>query len=72
VKLSEHYLQRFQALHPVLIDLSLGRIERLLTALGHPERQMPKVIHVGGTNGKRSSRSPPPPRSICLPPIRPM
>ena len=55
MKLSESYLQRFQALHPVLIDLSLGRIERLLAALGHPERQMPTVIHVGGTNGKGST-----------------
>ncbi|HRK24065.1 MAG TPA: folylpolyglutamate synthase/dihydrofolate synthase family protein [Beijerinckiaceae bacterium] len=55
MKLSEVYLQRFQALHPVLIDLSLGRIERLLARLGHPERRMGPVIHVGGTNGKGST-----------------
>ncbi len=40
--------------HPRTIDLSLGRIERLLAALGHPERRIPPVIHVAGTNGKGS------------------
>ncbi|MBP7001242.1 folylpolyglutamate synthase/dihydrofolate synthase family protein [Amaricoccus sp.] len=42
-------------LHPKVIDLSLGRIERLLAALGHPERRLPPVIHVAGTNGKGST-----------------
>ncbi len=42
------------ALHPKRIDLSLGRIERLLAALGHPELRLPAVIHVAGTNGKGS------------------
>ena len=42
------------ALHPKLIDLSLDRIERLLAALDHPERLMPPVVHVTGTNGKGS------------------
>jgi dihydrofolate synthase / folylpolyglutamate synthase len=46
---------RLLALHPKRIDLSLGRIERLLAALGHPERQLPPVIHVAGTNGKGST-----------------
>ncbi|MCA0424879.1 MAG: bifunctional folylpolyglutamate synthase/dihydrofolate synthase [Proteobacteria bacterium] len=55
MKLSETYLHRFQALHPVLIDLSLGRVERLLAKLGHPEERMARVIHVGGTNGKGST-----------------
>jgi dihydrofolate synthase / folylpolyglutamate synthase len=41
-------------LHPKLIDLSLGRTERLLAALGNPERRIPPVIHVAGTNGKGS------------------
>jgi dihydrofolate synthase / folylpolyglutamate synthase len=48
-------LARLLALHPKRIDLSLGRIERLLAALGHPERQLPPVIHVAGTNGKGST-----------------
>lgn len=48
-------LARLLALHPKRIDLSLGRIERLLAALGHPERKLPPVIHVAGTNGKGST-----------------
>src|SRR5205823_13861607 len=38
-----------------LIDLSLGRIERLLAALGNPHENLPPVIHVAGTNGKGST-----------------
>ena len=45
---------RLTALHPKRIDLSHGRIERLIAALGHPERNLPPVIHVAGTNGKGS------------------
>jgi dihydrofolate synthase/folylpolyglutamate synthase len=48
-------LARLHALHPRLIDLSLGRLERLLAALGHPERRLPPVIHIAGTNGKGST-----------------
>jgi dihydrofolate synthase / folylpolyglutamate synthase len=48
-------LARLTALHPKRIDLSLSRIERLLTALDHPERKLPPVIHVAGTNGKGST-----------------
>jgi dihydrofolate synthase / folylpolyglutamate synthase len=47
-------LERLKALHPQSIDLSLGRIERLLAALGHPERKLAPVVHVAGTNGKGS------------------
>jgi dihydrofolate synthase / folylpolyglutamate synthase len=46
---------RLLALHPKRIDLSLNRIERLLAALGHPERHLAPVIHVAGTNGKGST-----------------
>ncbi len=46
---------RLTALHPKRIDLSLERIERLLAALDHPERRLPPVIHVAGTNGKGST-----------------
>src|SRR6476661_2210037 len=52
---SEAILDRLHALHPVLIDLSLGRLQRLLAALGHPERALPPVVHVAGTNGKGST-----------------
>lgn len=48
-------LERLLHLHPKEIDLSLGRIERLLARLGHPERSLPPVIHVAGTNGKGST-----------------
>ncbi len=41
-------------LHPKIIDLSLGRIERLLARLDHPEKALPPVVHVAGTNGKGS------------------
>jgi dihydrofolate synthase / folylpolyglutamate synthase len=46
---------RLAALHPKRIDLSLDRIERLLAAFDHPERKLPPVIHVAGTNGKGST-----------------
>jgi dihydrofolate synthase / folylpolyglutamate synthase len=48
-------LARLTALHPKRIDLSLGRIERLLAALGNPQDRLPPVIHVAGTNGKGST-----------------
>src|SRR5437764_14019792 len=46
---------RLTALHPKRIDLSLDRMWRILDALGHPERNIPPVIHVAGTNGKGST-----------------
>src|SRR6266702_2364018 len=46
---------RLTALHPKRIDLSLDRLQRLLAALDHPERKLPPVIHVAGTNGKGST-----------------
>ena len=51
---SDAILARLLDLHPKSIDLSLGRMTRLLDALGNPERAMPPVIHVAGTNGKGS------------------
>jgi dihydrofolate synthase/folylpolyglutamate synthase len=44
-------------LHPKVIDLTLGRVERLLAALDHPERRIPPVIHIAGTNGKGSTQA---------------
>jgi len=41
-------------LHPKVIDLVLDRVWRLLARLDHPERRLPPVIHVAGTNGKGS------------------
>ena len=54
VSASSTLLDRLKALHPKSIDLSLGRIERLLAALGSPEKLLPPVVHVAGTNGKGS------------------
>ena len=51
---SDAILARLLDLHPKAIDLSLGRMTRLLDALGNPEHAMPPVIHVAGTNGKGS------------------
>jgi dihydrofolate synthase/folylpolyglutamate synthase len=48
-------LERLRRLHPVLIDLSLGRVERLLAALGAPQDRLPPIVHVAGTNGKGST-----------------
>lgn len=52
---SDTLLARFLALHPKLIDLSLGRILTLLERLGDPHKRLPPVIHVAGTNGKGST-----------------
>ena len=51
----EAALDRLTHLHPKRIDLSLGRTERLLAALGDPQLRLPPVVHVGGTNGKGST-----------------
>jgi dihydrofolate synthase / folylpolyglutamate synthase len=48
-------LSRLFTLHRKTIELSLGRIERLLAALGSPETRLPPIIHVAGTNGKGST-----------------
>ena len=52
---SDALLKELGRLHPKSIDLSLGRIERLLADLGHPEHALPPVIHLAGTNGKGST-----------------
>src|SRR4029079_1470845 len=51
---SEAVLERLTRLHPKIIDLSLSRVERLLAALGHPEQQLPPVVHVACASGKAS------------------
>lgn len=55
IRASDAAIQRLRANHPTLIDLTTGRVERLLAALGHPEKRLPPVIHVAGTNGKGST-----------------
>ena len=51
---SDILLDRLLTLHPKIIDLSLDRVWRLLAAVGHPERSLPAVVHIAGTNGKGS------------------
>src|SRR6266436_7981572 len=48
-------LARLLALHPKRIDLSLDRMWHVLDRLGHPEKSLPPVVHVAGTNGKGSA-----------------
>ena len=48
-------IARLSQLHPRRIDLGLERMQRLLERLDHPERRLPPVIHVAGTNGKGST-----------------
>jgi len=52
---SDRVLERLGRLHPKLIDLSLGRVERLLATLGSPQDKLPPIVHVAGTNGKGST-----------------
>ncbi|OYX44897.1 MAG: bifunctional folylpolyglutamate synthase/dihydrofolate synthase [Rhodobacterales bacterium 32-67-9] len=54
---SDLILARMMALHPKIIDLTLDRVWRLLGALDHPERALPPVIHIAGTNGKGSTQA---------------
>ena len=54
---SDVVLERLMTLHPKVIDLVLDRVHRLLSALDHPERRIPPVIHIAGTNGKGSTQA---------------
>ncbi|WP_370163301.1 bifunctional folylpolyglutamate synthase/dihydrofolate synthase [Limimaricola soesokkakensis] len=54
---SDAILARMMTLHPKVIDLTLDRVWRLLAALDHPERRLPPVIHLAGTNGKGSTQA---------------
>jgi dihydrofolate synthase/folylpolyglutamate synthase len=51
----EQIATRLERLHPRLIDLSLDRLRVLLARLDHPEKRLPPIIHVAGTNGKGST-----------------
>jgi dihydrofolate synthase/folylpolyglutamate synthase len=51
----DELIARLSALHSKRIDLDLARMRRLLERLDHPERKLPPVIHVAGTNGKGST-----------------
>lgn len=55
IRASDAAIARLRANHPSLIDLTTGRVERLLASLGRPDLKLPPVIHVAGTNGKGST-----------------
>ena len=50
-------LKQLIDLHPKYIDLSLVRLKKLLDKIGNPHLNIPKVIHIAGTNGKGSTLS---------------
>jgi dihydrofolate synthase/folylpolyglutamate synthase len=52
---SDAILERLLSLHPKIIDLTLDRVHRLLAEMGSPERALPPVVHIAGTNGKGST-----------------
>jgi dihydrofolate synthase / folylpolyglutamate synthase len=54
---SDAILTRLLSLHPKIIDLSLERMHRILARLDHPEKNLPPIIHIGGTNGKGSTQA---------------
>ena len=54
---SDTILERLMTLHPKIIDLTLDRMTRLLDLLGSPEKALPPVIHIAGTNGKGSTQA---------------
>ncbi|MCP4184708.1 MAG: bifunctional folylpolyglutamate synthase/dihydrofolate synthase, partial [Hyphomicrobiales bacterium] len=47
-------IEHLSQFHPKGYDLSLGRISELLAKLGNPQKYLPPVFHVAGTNGKGS------------------
>lgn len=51
----EAALERVALRRPALIDLGLGRVMRTLGRLGDPQKKLPPVFHVSGTNGKGST-----------------
>src|SRR3954454_19359216 len=51
----QRQLDRLATLSPGADILGLERISVLLDRLGHPERKLPPVFHVAGTNGKGST-----------------
>ncbi|HKT16138.1 MAG TPA: folylpolyglutamate synthase/dihydrofolate synthase family protein [Allosphingosinicella sp.] len=51
----QRQLDRLDALSPGMDVLGLERITALMARIGHPERALPPVFHVAGTNGKGST-----------------
>ena len=54
---SDFILSDLLSLHPKIIDLTLDRVTSLLKNLHNPEKKIPPVIHIAGTNGKGSTQA---------------
>ncbi len=54
---TDKLLKDLLKLHPKYIDLSLERLKKLLHKLGNPHLDLPRTIHIAGTNGKGSVQS---------------
>lgn len=54
---SDALLARMMTLHPKIIDLTLDRVWDLLEKVGNPQKTLPPVIHIAGTNGKGSTQA---------------
>ena len=52
---SDDILARLMSFHPQYIGPELGRVHRLLESLGNPQKKLPPVVHIAGTNGKGST-----------------
>jgi dihydrofolate synthase / folylpolyglutamate synthase len=48
-------LDKLALAHPAQIELGLNRVQELLAQLGDPQKKLPPVLHVAGTNGKGST-----------------
>ena len=53
--LVQRQLERLGSLSPGTDMLGLERVGEILARLGNPERRLPPVFHVAGTNGKGST-----------------
>ena len=52
---SAQLLRQLYGFYPRAIDLSMGRLQTLLHRMGNPQKQLPAVVHIAGTNGKGST-----------------
>ena len=51
----EILLAQLTRMYPKYIDLSLKRLLHLLEKLDNPQKKLPPIIHIAGTNGKGST-----------------
>ena len=54
MRLSDPLIAELRTFSGKPIDLGLDRMQRLLARLGDPQKRLPCVVHVAGTNGKGS------------------